>query len=366
MAFRLPTAREIWDGTIGGLSTHVDDAVKDIGTGLSDAASELIDNTVFRVDDILIDTFRAIKDIPKALLDDLMKMFRDQKFWQGVLLWLGLTMLAEGLVWAELAPAGAKGAAFLEGAGIHYQWFNMPFIVKLHRLEYLVSPKYRESVQKVLAPVAERMGKAGLDIGYATNLLRASLGVAESFGAILGKDWELTQSSWAERLSELGEISSDTLTRWSENPELMIEWIDENVILPEYSAAAGVMNRISAGLSTALERTDLMVTNLESLSRGLVRVAENYDGLFGTGYAELFKARAISLDELIFSQWELTRGMVEGVAEILESRISDGEIVRGFMLRENIVSQVVHNKSEHAGYTAHVRRLVTLDKERRA
>jgi len=334
------------DGDGGGLLGGLGDALTGLAEGLGDMAQGALENLGDRVDDVLTLLAEDLWGIPQKIFEGIMQMFADEKFWQAVLLFLGFIIAAEGLAAAAAAPAGGKWKAFLEGAGTIYNGWHIDFAVKLHRLTYLISPEYREAFLNVLGDLPQKMADAGIDVGYATNLIGSIGALFDSFGAMIGKDWAVTQKEWYENMLKFGNVSAETMQEWGQDPNKMMEWIDENMIAPAYSQSAAFMNSLSAGLATALERTDKFVNDFRSFRGNLSRVASDIDVIYGTDLQNRLEEQLVDIDDLIYIQWELLQTDLNEIRDILDVKIAEGLSAQDVRLDRMAVAQAFNRQGQ--------------------
>lgn len=308
-------------GIIGGITQGLHDAVVNVSDAIYEVSKDLIQGSIDLVTNLWNDFWSAIFGIPKAILNALKFMFQDPDFWMMIILFFGLVTMGTGLAAAIDAPMGFKTEAFYEASGAVYKGMKLEFITKMHRLVHLVSPQYRENFTAVLGSLPEQMTEAGIDIGFATALISSVHGLAQSTGALMGKDWGIMSEEWNEKIMKFGAVTSETLQKWGKNPELMIDWIDETLSKAYYTEASERMNMITDSLNSLLNKTDKFVSEISKVRIGLGKVAKDIDGLTGSNYKELLDTELIGFDEIITVQWDILRSQIISVSDIFSTEI---------------------------------------------
>lgn len=313
------TVDDVFDAVVDAVQ-EIGPSIEDLGTQLSIAATDAVTDLLSHVDDIIKDVAKFIWKLPETIIDAVMTMFRDPDFWKIVMLWLGLVMGAKGLSAAEAAPAGTKWAAFLEGSKSVYTGMHVDTLINAHRVSYLVSPTYRDSVNDVMGDFAEDANNAGLDIGVAMSLFRGIGNLSKSFGTMIGKDWDWAEADWAESFQQIGDVTSKTLKEWGENPNAMFDWLNENIVRPRANAASGFMNALSDGVATVSETADKIVSDFLRVTADLSGVARDLDELTGTNLTEELEKGLVGFGRVLEEEWKYNKARMDDISQALEFR----------------------------------------------
>lgn len=305
----------------------------DLITSIDDTAEILIEGTwdvvITQTDDFLkkmfSDLWGALLDIGDQIIEGLTKMFEEPAFWLWVVSVLEVVFLGQGLQAAMAAEEGKKAAAFFSTSGIHYQGASMKWLSSAHQITYTVSQEYREHFQEIWGDFAADMEKFGVDLqGYA-RILGDGMAIWNASRAMIGMEPAEIEESWAGKLEEVMSETGDTLEKWGDDPNAMVEWFNEHIYLPANSAMAEWSNRISSAIDTFAERTDQFANDLGDFTGAFGDLAEHWDKQFGTNYTEDWAEGNRRIEEMILEPWEHINDRLEDVADAFEARIFKAE-----------------------------------------
>lgn len=299
----MPTPWEVIADVSHGLREGITGAVQDVTQAVDGAVRDIWNNTIGRADDIIIDLWGAVTGLPKTLLDGLMYMFRDPKFWMGLFAFYGLSALGAGLAAAQEAPLGYKMVAFREYAGMAWGKLGAGFLTKAHKLSYLLSPTYRESFSTVMSNASDQLFEAGVDLMQFTQLVGDIGGLVLSFRALTGEDAITAKDHWSTILSDVGAQGAALFTQWGADPDAMIDWWDENILYEEHNRAAAFMRNLSEGLERVERGSAEFLGRIQNVTGALKKVGAGVDNVFGTNYSERLAEDLSVLDEVLLTPW---------------------------------------------------------------
>jgi hypothetical protein len=201
----------------------------------------------------------------------------------------------------------------------------MKWLSSAHRITYTVSPEYREHFHELWGDFAADMEEFGVDLqGYAM-ILGDAMAIWNASRAMIGMEPAEIEDSWAGKLEEVMSETGDTLEKWGNDPNAMVEWFNEHIYLPANSAMAEWSNRISNAIDTFAERADQFASDLGDFTGAFGDLAEHWDQQFGTNYTEDWAKGNRRIEEMILEPWEHINDTLEDVADAFEVRIFEAE-----------------------------------------
>lgn len=303
------------DDTIG--------AVTSLPGAIFQQAGEVADNLIGNVDDVLKDIYDKIGRMPREILQGIVRMLHDPKFWKGLLLFMLGTTVANSWAFAMEFPAGMRWGAFLEQAGVVYHRTGMAFLNKAHRITYLVSPEYRTQFDSAFHEEFDFLADRGVDLGTMMVLIGDLWGLSRSLAAMTGSDWGTARDTWDSKLTDFGNTIRTRADEWGQNPDAMFEWFDENLIADQHNQAAGFFNRLSGAADWVLETGQDFMDGLGNISEKMGSVAEDLEALGLENYAEQFRVGEKTVADLLVDEWNVLSDQLSDVRNILEVRTAE-------------------------------------------
>jgi len=210
------------------------------------------------------DAFNEWVDLFTWSLDKFMWWFQDI-FLTGVGLAIGIT--AAGLWGAMVTIVGnlyaigtwviaglgsfGKWAAALAGWWDDFMdWLHWDEINQLSDLGELVSPEYREVVQKVYGEISKVSAQLGLGSGYMLLALANVRNVVLSSSSLMGHSYDLAETEWMFMLGGYLEEFNEKAETYKKNPAKLLvdiqQYFEPDIIKQKVGFQKGLVNSVGA------------------------------------------------------------------------------------------------------------------------